>query len=299
MNAAMTKALKTADAKTKIELIAALTDRNIKESLPTLLKSADDSDLAVRMAVLNALRVMADENHTALVVTRLKSTKDKTERRQAARALMAICGRRQSKCADTVIAALDGADAAACIPLMRALALAGGPKSLNVIVARLKDKDKSIRNEAVSVLAGWRDPAATPHLMELARDVKNLRNHVLAIRGIIRLAVPGKNRPANIAALSKAMKLATRKEEKVLVLGALGTIPTPESLTLVASSLDQPAIAENACFAAVLITEKISKKNKAQVQTTMQKVIETVKSEKTRNRAKKALKTYQTPKPKS
>lgn len=299
MNAAMIEALKTADTKTKIELIAALTDRNIKESVPVLLKSVDDSDLDVRLAVLNALHAMADESHTELVVKRLKSTKDKTERRQAARALLAICGRGQSKCADTVIAALDSADAAACIPLMRALALAGGPKSLKEIVTRLNDDDKAIRDEAVRVLAGWRDPAAAPHLKKLARDVTNLRNHVLAIRGIIRLAGPGKDRPADVAALKEAMNLSTRKEEKVLVLGTLGTIPTPESLAMVASSLDKPEIAEDACFAAVLITEKIGKGNNDQVQATMQKVIETVKSEKTRDRAKKALETYLTPRPKS
>ena len=289
MNVAMTEALKTADAKPRIELIAALIDRNVKESLPVVLKSADDSDLAVRLAVLNALRAMADENHTALVVKRLKSAGDRSEHKQAARALLAICGRGQTKCAETVIAGFDGADAATCISLMRALTLAGGPKSLKEIVARLKDKDAGVSAEAVRVLAGWRDPAAIVHLKELARDVKNLRNHVLAIRGIARLASPGKNRPADFATLSEAMKLAMRKEEKVMVLGTLGKIPTLESLALVASGLDQPAIAEEACFVAVLIAEKISGGNKSQVRAVMQKVAETVQSEKTRARAKKVL----------
>jgi len=293
MNAAMTEALKNADAKPRIELIAALIDRNVKESLPVLLKSADDPDLALRLAVLDALRAMADENHTAVVVKRLKSAKDKSERKQAARALLATCRRGQTKCAEAVIAGFDGADATTRISLMRALPLAGGPKSLNEIVARLKDNDKSVSVEAVRVLAGWPDPAATPYLKKLARDVKNLRNHVLAIRGIVRLASPGKDRPADLATLSEALQLATRKQEKVLVLGTLGTIPTLESLALVASSLDQPAIVEDAGFAAVLIAEKISGGNKGQVRAVMQKVAETVQSEKTRDRAKKVLEASQ------
>ena len=293
MNAAMTEALRSADAKPKIELIAALIDRNVTESVPVMLKSADDSDLAVRLAVLAALRAMADEKHTAPIVNRLKSAKDKSERKQAAHALLATCRRGQTKCADAVIAGFDGADAAARIVMMRALRLAGGPKSLNEIVARLKDDGEGVSVEAVRVLAGWPDPAATVHLKELARDVKNLRNHVLAIRGIVRLAGPGKDRPADLATLSEAMKLATRKEEKVLVLGTLGTIPTLESLALAAAGLDQPAIAEDAGFVAVLIAEKISGPNKGQVRAVMQKVAETVQSETTRARAKKVLEATQ------
>ena len=289
MNVAMTEALKSADAKSKVELISALIDRNVKESLPVVLKSADDSDLAVRLAVLEALRAMADETHTALVVHRLKSAKDKSERRQAALALLAACGRGGTKCAETVIAGFDGADASTRISLMRALALAGGPKSLNEIVARLKDDDKGVSAEAVSVLSGWRDPAAIAYLKELARDVKNLRNHVLAIRGMVRLAGPEKDRSADLATLSEAMKLATRKEEKVLVLGTCGTIPTLESLGMVASRLDEPAIAEDAGFAAVLIAEKIGSDNTGQVRAVMHKVAETVQSEKTRQRAKKVI----------
>jgi len=289
MNAAMTGALKGADAKTRIELITALMDRNVTESVPAVLKSVDDSDLAVRLAVLDALRAMADENHTAVIVKRLRSAKDKSERRKAALALLATCRRGKAKCAEAVIAGFDGADAATRILLVRVLTEAGGPKALNEIVARLTDDDKSVRTAALRVLAGWSDRAAVPHLKKIAGDVKNLRNHILAMQGLVRLAGPGKDRPADLATLSEAMKLATRKEEKALVLGTLGTIPSPESLALVASALDTPALVEDAGFAAVLIAEKSSGGDKAQVRAVMQKVAQTVKNPKTRDRAKKVL----------
>ena len=289
MNAAMTEALKGADAKTRIELITALMDRNVSESLPVVLKNVDDPDLAVRLAVLDALCAMADENHTSVIVKRLRSAKDKTERRKAALALLATCRRGKTKCANAVIAGFDGADAATRILLMRVLTEAGGPKSLNEIVARLKDDDKSVSTAALRVLAGWSDRGAVPHLKKLAGDVKNLRNHILAMQGLVRLAGPGKDRPADLTTLSEAMKLATRKEEKVLVLGALCAIPTLESLSLAVSSLESPAIVEDAGFAAVMIAEKISGDDKAQVRAVMQKVAKTVKNAKTRDRAKKVL----------
>jgi len=108
-----------------------------------------------------------------------------------------------------------------------------------------------------------------------------------------RLAGPGKDRPADLATLSEAMTLASRKQEKVLVLGTLGTVPTLESLALAATVLDQPEIAEDACFAAVLIAEKISGTDKARVRAVMQKVVQNARSEETRARAKKVLQATQ------
>ncbi|MCP4451553.1 MAG: hypothetical protein GY809_08830, partial [Planctomycetes bacterium] len=289
MNTAMGAALQDAEAQMKIELMSALVDRKVIESIPVILKSVHDADLTVRLAVLDALRAMAGAKQTAIIVTRLKSAQDKKERRQAALTLVATCRRGRTKCAPAVIAGFKDADAPTRIALMRALLEAGGPKSLNEIVGRLKDKDKTVSSEAVRILSNWPDRTAYTPLTTLAGDVKNLRNHILALRGIVRLAGPAKDRAGDFATLSKAMTLATRKEEKVLVLGALGTIPTWESLTLVASFLDQPSLAEDAGLAAVVIAEKIGKDKQDQARAVMQKVAKTVKREKTRDRAKKVL----------
>ena len=289
MSTALCAALNHADAKTKIELITVLIDCNVKESVPVVLKSVDDPDLAVRLAVLNTLRAMADEHHTAAIVKRLKLAKDKNERKQASLALLATCKRGQANCAGDVIAGLKETDASTRILLMRALPSAGGPKSLHEIVTHMKDKDESVQLEAVRILADWPDPAAIPYLKTLARDVKNLRNHVLAIRGLIHLAKADKTHPADLATLSEALTLATRKTEKALVLSAMGTIPTLESLTQVTKHLDQPTLAEAAGLAAVMIAEKIGKDNKDQVRAVLQKVTKTVKNPKTRARTTKVL----------
>jgi HEAT repeat protein len=289
MDAAMIGALKDADAKTRIELINALTDRNTKTAASVIVKLADDSDPGVRLAVLAALRAMGDENHTAVLVKRLKSAKDKSEQRRAALALLSVCRRGKAKCSQAVIDGFDGADPPCRILLMRVLVEAGGPKSLAEIVARLSDSDKTVSSSALRVLVAWPDRDAIEHLKKLAADVKNPTTHILAIRGIIRLARPGKDRPADLALLSEAMKLASRNEEKILALSTAGSIGTLESLTLVASALDTPALTETACSSAVLIAETIAKGDKAQVRTVMQKVIKTVKNEKTLNRAKKVI----------
>jgi HEAT repeat protein len=289
MDAAMIAAMKDADAKAKVELIDALTDRNVTTAAPVIIKDAEDADSGVRLAVLNAMRSLGDESHAPVLVKRMKSAEDKKERVKAALAMLSVCRREKAKCAAAVIAGFDGADTATRVLLIRVLTEAGGTKSLDQIVASLKADDKNVSTAALRALAGWPDRAASPHLKVLARDVKNLRTHIMAMRGIVRLAGPTGSLPADLAALGEAMKLATRKEEKVLVLGMLGTIPTAESLTMVTASLDQAELAEDACFAAVLIGEKISKDHKDQAKTAMQKVSKTAKNEKTRARAAKVL----------
>jgi HEAT repeat protein len=288
-NSAIVKALKNADANIRVELIHALESRNADETLPHILKHADNADLDVRLAMLGALKAMATEKHTEAVVGCIVAAKEKTERKQAELALLAVCSRGKTECADAVIDGFNKADAGARLSLMRGLAVAGGKKALQEIVIRLKDEDEDVRGEAVRVLAGWHNRAAVPHLKTLAADVTNLRNHVLAIRGIVRLAAPGKNRAADLTTLAEALQIASRKQERTLVLGALGTIPTAESLALVTASLEQPALVEDASLAAVHIAENIKGGDKDSIGNIMKQVAESAKTRTTRDRATKVL----------
>jgi len=66
---------------------------------------------------------MADEKHAGMLVERLKSAQDASERRHAALALLATCGRERIKCEPVVIGAFAEADAATRALLMRMLPL--------------------------------------------------------------------------------------------------------------------------------------------------------------------------------
>jgi HEAT repeat protein len=293
MNAAMIKAMKDADPKTKIELINALTDRNVTSASPTIAKGLGDSEQTVRTATLKSLSAMGDETHTTALVKHMKAAKDPKERRRTALTLLAVCRRGKAKCAPAVIAGMKGTDASTCILLMRILTEAGGPEALTEVVARMKDDDKNISATALRTLTGWPDRDAVPHLKTMAGDVTNLRNHILSIRALVRLASANKDRPADLTGLTEAMKLASRTEEKTLILGAMSAIATPEALTITAACLDKPELVEPAAQAAVTISEKIIKTNKAQVQTVLQKIlqkiIKTAKNETTLTRAKRLL----------
>ncbi len=289
VNGALVAALKDADANMRVELIGVLAARNAKETLSTVIESADDSDSAVRLAVLEALRYLADESHTEKIVNILKATKEDVERKQAELTLLVTCSRGREKCADAIVAGLGGSDVPTRIALVRALARAGGEKALEEIVARLKDEDGTVGDEAVRMISGWPDPAVASHLKELAGNVEDLRHHVLAIRGMVRLAAPQKDKPADLNMLGDAMKLASRSQEKRLVLGAVGSAATPEALALAVSSLDNSSLLEEAGLSAVTIAERIKEGSKDEIRAAMEKVTGSVKNQTTRDRAQKVL----------
>jgi len=289
VNAAIQAAMADAKGDVHIELLGVLAARNAKEALPAVFKSAKDTDPAIRQAALGALRFLAGEKDTAAVVGLLKAAPEGPERRTAELALLTLCSRASEACSGAVIAGLDDADPASRVVLLRALARSGGAKALETIAARLKDDNEAARDQAVRMLAGWPDAAAVPHLRRLAKG-DNLRHQVLAIRGLVRLAGPQGDKPADAKILAELMGLAKRPDEKRLVLGALGGVATADSLKLATSSLDDAALVEEAGLAAVMIAEKMKDADKAALRTAMEKVGKKVKNQEVCKRAQKVLK---------
>ncbi len=289
VNGAIVAAMAKAEPDVRVALLGVLAARNARESLPDVLKSVKAEDPGVRSAALGALRFLADENDTAAIAGILKAGDD-AQRKKAELALLAVCSRGGQTSAKAIIAALADADVPSRIALLHGLARAGGAASLEAIVARLKDDDEAVRAEAVRMLSGWGDPAAVPHLLEIAKPSESLRHRVLAIRGLVRLASPRDDKPADLKMLSELIKLARRPQEKCLVLGVLGGVGTSESLALVTPALDDPTLAEEAGLAAVMIAEKMKDGDKSKIRAAMEKVRRQVKNQKVRDRAQKILK---------
>jgi HEAT repeat protein len=289
VNGAIVSTMAAGGPKLRVEMLRVLAARNAKETVPTVLKSAEDAELSVRLAALQALRFLADEKDAAAVVSLVSSAGDEVVRRKAELALLAVCSRGRETCADAIIAGLAGANVESRAALLRALARAGGAEALQATVNHLKDEDEAVRDEAVRMLSAWADATALAHLLRLAEQGKSLRHRVLAVRGLVRLASWPKAQPAHVEVLAKAMDLASRPQEKQLVLGVLGGVGTSESLALVTAAMDDAALVEQAGLAAVMIAEKTRDGNKGQVRVAMKKVLECAKSQEIRQRANKIL----------
>ncbi|NQT39901.1 MAG: HEAT repeat domain-containing protein [Planctomycetes bacterium] len=287
-SAAILELLGQGEPPVRVVLLDALAARNAKEALPAVLQSAADPDPSVRVAALGALRFLADESQAAAVVKALKAAQGEVECKKAELALLVLCSRGREACAGAVIEGLADAAPPARIALLRALARAGGTEAMAAIVARLEDEDAAVCDEAVRMLAGLGDPAVATHLSKLAAS-DNPKHQVLAIRGMVRLANPLGDRPANTELLDEAFQASKRLQEKRIVVGTLGGIASAPSLALVVTMLDDAELAEDAALAAVRIVETMEDGDATLTKSAMEKVLTVAKDEKVRGRAQKLI----------
>ncbi|MBE3070754.1 MAG: HEAT repeat domain-containing protein, partial [Planctomycetes bacterium] len=192
-------------------------------------------------------------------------------------------------CTDALCAAATQAKGQAKLALLRILAKGGGAKALDLVRAASKDADTEVKDGALRALCDWSTIEALPDLATLAKSADK-KVKTLALRGYIRL-IPLQDGPAEkkVAALKEAMDLADRKEEKRLVLAALGGIPTVESLALVTPHLEGADLKEEASAAAVAIAEKIVQSSPAQVAAAMEQVTKATTNDRVLKKAKTLL----------
>ena len=86
-------------------------------------------------------------------------------------------------------------------------------------------------------------------------DAGEREQQTAALRALIRVAAlpDGRSNAERLDLLKKAMTLATRDEERKLVLGCCPAIRTMESLRYVVPYLEQPALAQQACVSVVAL----------------------------------------------
>jgi HEAT repeat protein len=289
VNQAIVSTMKEAAPEVRAELLGVLAARNAKEALPAVLANTADDQLSVRLAALESLRFLADEQQAGELVRILKTAREQSEREQAELALLVVCSRGRDKCGEPIIAGLEEADASTRIRLLRALARSGGAAALEAIVAHLNDEDEAVRDQAVRMLSIWPEETAVPRLLEIVTADDSLRHQVLALRGIVRLASPRADRPADLKLLGDAVKLASRPQEKQLVLGVLSGVGSQEALAIVAPLIDDSTLAEPAGLAAVRIAEQIQDGDKDSLRTAMQKVLDHTDNSQTRKRAQQVI----------
>jgi HEAT repeat protein len=276
-------------AEVRAELLRALAARHAKEAIPAVLDCATDPDSTVSLAALDALRYLADAEQTEALATIVKKTENEVQRRKAALALLAVCSRGREKCIDSIAAAMEDADESSRIVLLRALARCGGPTALESIAKYMQDDSQAVRDETVRMLSIWPNASAAHYLNALAQDDTRPRYQILAIRGLVRLASPQEEKLADVNMLAEALQSATRAEEKVLALGVLGRLESPEAMAAALAALDDTAVADEAGLAVTLIAARIEGGDQDRIRAALEKVLERVQTAETRHQAQDIL----------
>jgi len=286
---AMLDSSQTSRRLTALELIGR---RRMTTSIPALLKAAVDADPQVRPAALRKVGELGSGAELPELLNMLMRFETSQDLEAAERALSAVCMKADNPQSYTgkLISLLVQARPEQKNALLRVLGVIGGTNALNAVRSAANDPNTQVRTTAIRVLCSWKTADAAPDLLALAKGSQNSSQKTAALRGYISL-VRDENLPTEdkLAMCRNAAVLIQRNEEKKLLLGALGTVPAAEALSMAMTQLDDPATRNEASFAAVAISEKIVEQKPGEVAGAMQKVMQATKNRNVTRRARAVL----------
>lgn len=252
-------ALDTGGPEVQVQAIEALARRGAIGVGPRLLKAAKSSPSPVRAA---ALRVLRDQGTAALLpdLVDLLLTSPPDTRDSALDAVVQVARRfPTARSGEPLLLeklALAGRpeDRAA---LVTAIGQIGGAGSLDALRKASADPSAVVRTAALSALAEWPTDEPMPDLLRKARSTQDPGQRAIALRGYLRMVSNNEQRtPAQAMALfNDAAPLATRPEEKRLILAGLTKIPSLDALDSAVALRGDKDVREEAELAIVEIAK--------------------------------------------
>jgi len=135
--------------------------------------------------------------------------------------------------------------------LYRTLGKIGDDSFLRLLRAAVKDENPGIQDAAVRALADWPNISAREDVLAIARNSPVLVHRVLAFQAYVRMIglEPYQAPEGAVLKLQEILALASRPQEKKLVLGILPNFACPQAVQLASSLLVDEAVSKEALAA--------------------------------------------------
>ena len=282
VDAAVVAAVADSQGKALALAIDAAGERRIMAASAALQKAAKSSDKGIQLAAVEALGKTVGLDELPGLIERLVNAKNDEEKAVAEQAVKDTVIRMpdEDACAAKIAECMGDAPAEVKVFLMERLLDISGQAALLKVVAMARSDDEAMQDNATRILGNWVSADAAPELLELAKDLKENKYKIRALRGYIRIARqlnPSEEDRMKICA--NTLAIAERVDEKKLVLEVLGRYPSPAALAIAVAAADDAQIREEACQRALAIAERIVDSNKAAVAEAMPKVVEKTKND--------------------
>lgn len=257
--AALVARLETAEAPVRVTLLGVLGERADPGSLEVLLRYAGGAE-PTRTAALQSLAHLGSPASLPGLLDLAGKAPEDQDIEPLLGALSAACeaSADRNEASRKVVEAMGRFGSMARRQTLPLLAQLGTEPALTAALAAAAGSDREVQKEAIQVLSQWPNASPAAPLLNLAQQATDAVVRVLALRGAVENTGQEPDAAARLPLLEKAMAAAARPEEKKLVLGRLGQVPTAKALALVLPSLGDTALAEEAALAAVAIAEKIA-----------------------------------------
>lgn len=244
----------------RIEYMEVAEGRGLARACPVLLKTATDSDPAIRNASFNALRTLAGQAEYGTLIDLLLSTPEDT-RTVAARAIL-YAGRKiddADKRAEPVVTAAETGDSrirTALTPVLRDISNAA---ALALVRDYAQAKDGELRSAAIENLGKWKDPAAIAVVLDLASSVKDSERRGELMRAFSVLIAKAVDVPAEkkLAQCRQALNIGLDTRGKRALLGAVSEVIDGRALQLIEEVGQAAELKEDSQRAAAAIKQAL------------------------------------------
>ena len=267
--------LSASEGAQRVALVAAVGARGISPAIPKLLQFMRDDDSALREASVEALALTVGAGELPQMVDRLIEA-DSSESVEPLRdALQKACQRMadRDQASEVIMSRMSGATPSVRAELLDLLIYVGGTKALEAIGTAARSDDSALADAATQALGKWLTPDVAPVLLELAKNGRE-EYRIRCLRGYIRVIRQFGLKTGQRLQMSKqAFGVATRDEERKLILDTYTRFPAVQSLRAVTPHLSNPSLREDASRAAVMISEKIVNTNPEAVAAVIDKVL--------------------------
>lgn len=231
--------------------IKALVARNCAGAVPALLKLVTDNDAAVRKAAWAGMGSLGTEETIAAMVKAVFAIKDEQEMNDAMAAVRRVCSQASDRavCFDAVAAYYETTTDAGKAAIITLASAAGTAHALEIVKKALGSANQELAGSALRSLAAWSNADAADTLLEMAKATTKGKESILALRGYINIAgleTSGLKPEQRCKMLKTADALATRPDEKRLIIGTLRTVRHADALAMVSAYMDDPAFKKEA-----------------------------------------------------
>jgi HEAT repeat protein len=283
-----------AEAKSKVELISAVGERNVRAGVDVVLLTAKDSDRQVRAESFRVLKVICGPENLPALVNLLVAADSTSDRTEAEKTVAAVAHKVEDKNrqAEAVLAVLPKVtDAAKRASVLSALGRIGDGSALPVLRKELASSNADIRTAAIRALAMWPTGEPAEDLYAVAKGSDNELQRVLAIRGFVELLGKpgGRGAKETVRLYREAMKLAPNQAEKTRVLSGLANAGSIDALNMAVECMADSSLGESAEAAVVKIAGAVYGGYPQQTKEILRRILEGTKNESLREQAQQIV----------
>jgi len=292
-NEAVIELLNSSQVSRRVTALELISRRRMTTSIPALLKAAGDDNPEIRSSALRKVGELGSLTELPALLDLLIKFKTSQDLDAVKRALSAICMKSDNpeSYATKLTGLLGRVQPMQKVALLHVLGVIGGADSLDAVRAEVNNPNEVVREAAISALCAWKTADAAPHLLALAKESPFSSRKTATLRGYINLIRDESLSPEEkLEMCRQATALIQRNEEKKLLLGVLGSVPSTEALSMAMTYMVDPLVRNEACFAVVAICEKIVLQNPDEVADAIGKVLKATNNRNVTRRARAILK---------